>query len=235
MIRGVAQGAMLAARRARGDAVVDERALGRRVPREPRSKVIGVAGGSPNGRAVREGRGVGRAHVAAIVSRARGRRADSRAATGAAASRARGAARRAGVGAVERARRAGPGARARRGSSAWSAASLGWVAVVAVVVAVVLAIRPARRLRCCGCCTRCAFGGRGRGRRSTRASRPVRSGARACGRSRACPPATCSRAGSSWAVRRRSRRSARASRPRVFGRVRFGCCAIRGMRRRRAC
>ena len=48
------------------------------------------------------------------------------------------------------------------------------------------------RSRSCGCCTRCAFGGRGRGRRSTRASRPGRSGARACGRSLACPPATCS-------------------------------------------
>ena len=36
-------------------------ALGRGVPREPRRRSIGVAGGSPNGRAVGEGRGVGRA------------------------------------------------------------------------------------------------------------------------------------------------------------------------------
>ena len=151
-----------------------------------------MAGGSPNGRAGGEGRGVGRADVAAVVSRARGRRAGSGAAAGAVAGRARGAARRAGVG----------GCGASGSSWRWCSRSPRFSALVGGARAAGVAVVAGRRVgaggpavlggSCCGCCTRCVSGGRGRGRRSTRASRLVRSGARACGRSRACPRVTCS-------------------------------------------
>ena len=60
--------------------------------------------------------------------------------------------------------RRGGAARGRRACSArWAA----WVVVV-VVVALVLAVPAGSPVRVGGCCGRCGFGGRGRGRRSTR-------------------------------------------------------------------
>ena len=144
---------------------------------------------------VGEGRGVGRADVAAVVSRARGRRAGSGAAARAVR---RSSSRRCSSGwlwALWSVRvELGAGARARWRFSALVGGRRSATSSAARSSRVVLA-RCSRFGRrggsCCGCCTRCAFGGRGRGRRSTRASPPGRSGVRACGRSRACPRVTC--------------------------------------------
>ena len=142
-----------------------------------------------------------------------------------------------GVGAVGRARRAGPGARAR-GRAARGRGRLGDVGGwVAVGVGRRGGAGDRGRLggSCCGCCGRCACGGRGRGRRSTRASRPVRSGARACGRSRACPRATCSTFACGVGSRSPISSSAASTWRRACGRGRCGWCAIGGTRRGRAC
>ena len=232
---------MLAARRAGGDAVVDGRALGRGVPREPGEGDRRRPAASPNGRAVGEGRGVGLSDVAAVVSRARRRRAGAGAAARAGAGRARGAAGRRAVGAVGRARRAGSCSLVLVGVAA--AASRGVarrrrrrVAVVAGRRRPCWRVGRSRRLRAAGCCTRCACGGRGRGRRSTRASRRVRSGARACWSVDRVPAGDrAARAGAAWAVGRRARGAPRAA-GRVPARAR-GARAARSAGRgaRRAC
>ena len=124
---------MLAARRARGDAVVDERALGRRVPREPHQGRSVWPAASPNGKPRRRRprrrpsvmwRRSSVVHVVDELLRAQRRERH--------AGRTRGAARRARVGAVERPRRAASlGARARSDCSAWLGGVLGWVVAAA--------------------------------------------------------------------------------------------------------
>ena len=186
-----------AARGAGGDAVVDERALGRRVPREPdQGRSASPAARRTVAGASREGRGVGRAACGggrqwctwstSWLGRSGGsaRGSSSRRCwsaccgrCGACASswpgaRARRAPARGRRGARRRRRLRGRRRRARR--RRWRFGRFA-----------------SRSLRAAA--RDAAFGGRGRGRRSTRASRLGRSGARACGRSLACPPAICSR------------------------------------------